>query len=311
MRENKQDREKLKCSLYTSYLVRGYNLDRLLNLLHAKGIEVYSARKIGNTKLIFNIKYSDNKNFLALVKELCYNIKKLKDGGKLYPFLYLYKNLGLVIGAVVFIFSTFFLNDYLLGFEFSGTGSVYKEQVKEYLSSQNVKEFTRFSSLNLRELASDVLRSNDRLTFVSCEKVGNTLKFNLVLSNEKVEVLREDTTQLFADEEGEIIELKVYRGTATVQVGDFVKNGQLLVDGYSIIKEQRVETFVLAYVKLRCKKTFVYESVKDGEEDIAFLLATEHFGDISFLDKKVEKKKVKDKFFYTVTLEYTHGIVTD
>ncbi len=311
MWKNKQDREKLKCPLYTTYLVSGYNLDRLLNLMHSRGIFVYSAKKTGNTKLIFNIKYSDNKNFLALTKELCYNVKKLKDGGKFYPFFYLYKNLGVVIGAIIFIISTFFFNDYLLGFEFTGTGSVYGEQVKEYLLSQNIKEFTRFSTLNLKELSNGVLKNNERLTFVSCEKVGNTLKFNLVLSNEKVPMLKENTFSLFADEEGEIVELKVYRGTALFSEGDFVKKGDLLVDGYSIIKEQRVETNVLAYVKLKCKKTFLYQSEKDGEDKIALILAREHFCNISPISENVKKEKIGKECFYTVTLEYLHGILTD
>lgn len=311
MWENKQNRDELRCPLYTTYCVKGYNLDRLLNLLHSRKIEVYSAKKSGNTKLILNIKYGDNKNFLALTKELCYNIKKLKDGGRLYPFLYLYKNLGLVIGAVLFVVFTFLFNDYLLGFEFDGTGSVYAEQVKEYLTSQNVKEFSKFSSLDLKRLANGVLQSNERLTFVSCEKVGNTLKFNLVLSNEKVPILDQNVKQLFADEDGEIIELKVYRGTENFHVGDVVKKGELLVDGYSIIKEQRVETNVLAYVKLKCKKTFVYESERDGEEEFAIAFAKEYYTDITPSKEIVVKEKIGDKYAYSVTLEYVHGILTD
>ena len=311
MWKNKQDREKLKTPLYTTYLVTGYNLDRLLNLLHGRGIFVYSAKKRGNTKLIFNIKYSDNKNFLALTKELCYNVKKLKDGGKFYPFLYLYKNIGVLIGVIVFAISTFFFNDYLLGFEFTGTGSVYSEQVKEYLQTQDIKEFTRFSTLNLKELSNGVLKSNERLTFVSCEKVGNTLKFNLVLSNEKVPVLKENAYSLYADESGKIVELKVYRGTALFGVGDTVKKGDLLVDGYSLIKEQRIETNVLAYIKLKCKKTFVYKSQKDGEEKIAEILAKEHFYNISPTSESVKKEKIGKEYCYTVTLEYLHGILTD
>ncbi len=311
MWKNKQNRDELRCPLYTAYSVDGYNLDRLLNLLHSRKIEVYSAKKVGNTKLILNIRYGDNKNFLALTKELCYNIKKIKDGGRLYPFLYLYKNLGIVIGAVLFVAFTFLFNDYLLGFEFSGTGSIYAEQVKEYLTSRNVKEFSKFSSLDLKELANGVLQNNERLTFVSCQKVGNTLKFNLVLSSEKVPILSQNVKQLFADEDGEIIEIKVYRGTEIFHVGDYVKKGELLVDGYSIIKEQRVETNVLAYVKLKCEKTFVYESQKDGEDEFAIVFAKEEYPEITPSKEIVVKEKIGDKYAYRVTLEYVHGILTD
>ncbi len=311
MRKNKRNSEKLKCALFSTYRVKGYNLDNFLNAVHGRDIEVYSAKKVNNTTLIFNVKYNDNKTFLALAKELCYNVKKLRDGGRLYPFLYLYKNLGVVLGGILFFVSTFFFNDFVLGFEFTGTGSVYAPSVIEFLEEQNVKKFTRFSSLNLRTLGDSVLKGNERLTFVSCEKVGNTLKFNLVLSNEKVPILKMDSKSLCALEEGVIVQQKVYRGTALKNVGDFVTAGELLVDGYTLVKEEKIETFVLAEIKIKSKKEFYFEGVSENQTDTAIMLAKEYYSGIEATAESVIVKQNGEKYNYIVTLEYIYTLISN
>ncbi len=311
MRKNSGNREKLTSNLYSTYIVKGYNLDVFLNSLNRRGVEVYSAKKLTKNTLKLSIKYTDNKIFVALAKELCYNVKKLRDNGLYYPILYLFKNIGVFIGAVIFCLSTVFFNDYILGFEFEGSGSIYSKRVEEYLKEQNITKYTRFSDVNLKTLGEKVLQNSEFLSFASCQKVGNRLKFNLVLSSQKVPVLKDDKHQLYSRVNGVIKSIKVYRGTAVKNVGDSVTEGELLVDGYSIIKEQVVETHVLAEVKIETYKTAIYTSSLSGEEDKAIIFAKEQYSSYQFDRESVTAKENNGEYIYTVNLFYVHTEITD
>ena len=59
---------------------------------------------------------------------------------------------------------------------------------------------------------------------------------------------------------GTIEKINVYRGTALVKKGDYVKKGDLLVDGYMTIKEQVVKINVLASLSIIAEEQFVYFS---------------------------------------------------
>jgi len=76
---------------------------------------------------------------------MCYNIKKIKVSGGGYPLLRLLKTPGLILGAVIFIFTAVFSNDLILNTSFEGSGAIYSQQVQEYLEDMGVKNFTRFS----------------------------------------------------------------------------------------------------------------------------------------------------------------------
>ena len=43
---------------------------------------------------------------IAIWKEMCYTISVIKESGMAYPLLYLYRNAGIIIGAIIFMFLT-------------------------------------------------------------------------------------------------------------------------------------------------------------------------------------------------------------
>ena len=256
MRENSFGGKGVK-NVYVVYEVKGLNLDALINVAKKRGVDLYDVKKISNKRLIVSVSFAKSEIFFAIAKELCYNIKKLREKGKGYPLLALGRSFGLIIGAVLFCCLIFFANDLLFAFDFCGSGSVYKKQVKQYLSDNGVKEMARFSSMDLKRLEDGILADNKNLSFVSLVKRGNTLVIELVVAEEEVQKLNGNVYQMTADEDGVIEEIKVYRGTAQVDVGDKVYAGDVLVDGYAVIKEQTVKINVLATVKLKVAFLFV------------------------------------------------------
>lgn len=309
MRENKVGRNGLK-DLYTVYEIKGLNLDRFINTAYKRGVELYEVKKYGNKRLIVTVSYYKSQKFFAIAEELCYNIKKIRDKGKTYPLLQLSRSIGLFLGAIIFIVTSCVLNDLIFSFSYLGSGSLYKREIEEYLYSVGVKQYSRFSDITLSELEDGILADNPHLSFVSCIKKGNRLIINSALSAEKVKTLPTDVYRLCSDSNGVVESVKVYRGTALVKVGDEVKVGQVLVDGYATVKEETVKINVLATVTLRVSETILYRSNLPNEEEKAIIFCEELLGERDYRTFLVDVKEDGDGYLYDVTVVYGKIICT-
>ncbi len=307
MWKNKKDRKGLIDVKYT-YLIEGLNLDRFINSMKNKGITLYNIKKTSNKRLIVSVSYQESKIFFANAKELCYNIKKIKEKGLGLPLIKMWRGMGVLVGTILFCFSTIFFNDFIYEISFSGSGSVYKREVLSYLNSVGVKEYQRFSSFDFERIEDGVLADNKNLSFVAIEKHGNTLLIDLALATDSVDRLDGNVYSLTSAVNGTIEKINVYRGTAIVKKGDYVNKGDLLVDGYMTIKEQTVKINVLASLSIIAEEQFLYSSKKDNEEEKAELLARANFTDKEILQTKTEKEKEKGSFIYKTMIKYRYII---
>lgn len=301
MRKNKFAFKNLK--LFSTYEVRGLNLDAFINSLKNRGLSLYDVKKTGNKRLILTVNFFENPKFFAIAKDLCYtDIRKIKDGGRAYPLLYFFRNLGLILGAVFFIAAAVVTGDCVFSFSYTGSGSVLKRETENYLKRNGITAFTRFSDINLSSLADGILADNPRLSFVECERSGNRLIIESALSEGKSNVLSGNQKELLAECDGKVVSVKVYRGTPAVAAGDEVKKGDVLVQGTAIIKEQPVFVGVIAYVTILTEESYAYISDNAGEEDKAVIFAEESAGTESE-NARVSVSEENGSYIYTVTLE--------
>ena len=288
--------------LYSEFIVSGNNAEGFINSLKRAGVDVYRVEKRGKKEMTVTVSRADEKKFFAKTEDMCYNVKKCADKGFLAPFLYLVDNWGILIGAVIFLIAAFISGNVLLGFTFKGSGSIYEEEIAAYLADIGIVRYSFFSSVNEEEVANGLMADFD-FSFASVKKRGNYLVIETVLSKEVKSAVDSDKKAILSPWEGVVEEIKVYRGTAAVEEGDAVNEGDLLVDGYKIIKETRVDTYVLAEIKIRRNYYFEYRSVKGGEEDLALALAEEAFSGET-VSEKVSVTEDEKGFLYSVVLEY-------
>ena len=180
---------KILNNVKVTYRIKGLNQDRLIESLKKRGITLFNVKKINNKLMYISVNLNQSKNFFAIAKELCYNVKKVRYFGKGLFAYSLLKNAGLVIGALLFIAVAVVSNDFVFSIDFSGTGSVCHKEVRQYLNSCGVTERARFSSFSLEELEDGILASNPNLTFASATKKGNSLKVYLVLKTQPPQTL--------------------------------------------------------------------------------------------------------------------------
>lgn len=302
MRKNSFGYENVRA--YCTYRVRGVNLDALLNTLARRGVEIEKAEKTDPKTLFITLKFSEKRKFFAIISELCYtDIKRVKTFGRDYPLVFLFKNAGLILGAIIFIVSSFFIGDRIFSVTYKGSGKTLYREAEAYLNKEGVAPFTRFSEINLETLADGILASSPRLSFVSCTKRGNRLVVELVLSEKERGVLRGDCKELLAEEDGVVESIKVYRGTAKVKAGDSVKKGEILATGTAMVGEEETFVGLIGSATLLVEKNFTYYSENDGEEKIAEMLAENRYGD-NGCGSSVIKTEENGEYKYVVAITY-------
>lgn len=291
MRNNKVFGKKL--NVLVEYEINGVNLDNLLNKL-SKNIYVCNVRKINSKKVRLSIKLRESEKFFAIAEDLCYtDIVKVKEYGKDYTLYSLINNVGIIVGVIFFVAFSIYANSLVLGYTFTGTGQIYKADIKEFLIEKGITTHKPISQERLKTLSDELLASSDNFSFAEIQKVGNYLVINTALSENSGKIISKKCERLLSEYDGEITELKVYRGTPKFKVGDSVKKGDLLVDGYYSVEgdsERTAKIDVKATVVIKCFCTYEYLSETE-DDDIPVVFAKLHYGEeteIVGIDKTIQ-----------------------
>lgn len=306
MRKNRPDKQNL--NVYDVFLIKEKNIESLIRCLKREKISLYKIKKLDDKTTELTIKRKETEKFFAILENLCYNNKNvIKVGEKGFSLRYgIYKNLGIVIGAILFIIATYFFDNVILKIDYYGEGAFYSEEVGVYLENINVKKYTLFSSIDNKKLEKEVLSSFDNLSFVSISKSGNTLKIRLEpLDNKKTP--REKQDKFVSSVSGRLLELKVYRGTARFKAGDYVKVGDVLVSNVMTVKDNNYVTNVIACASvLTC---FDYEITlpSDNMENEVYLLLS---GSLDCFDDIVIEKQTLDNGFLYKAKVYKKTVIS-
>ena len=260
------------------YKIKGEKLLYLPELLHRKGVDVYFFKQTDKNECLIELDFFDSRKFFAICKNMCYNKQVVKYTGLLSPLTHLIKNIGLVVGAVVFFILATLFNNVILDIKVVGSGSSFSQETKAIANEFGASKYTLFSNVNLDRLEAEILRENPRLSFVTAKKQGNILVIDTVLSKIQPHTLGSSTDDMVSEYEGVVEEITVLRGTALVEKGQAVKVGDKLVGAYLVGKEElEYKTFVLARVKILQKNEYFYKCDNPIEKDVSIAYALAEF----------------------------------
>ncbi len=307
MRKNKIYGNNLRA--YSRFKIYGLNQSKFISVLAKNGVGTYNVKRKNKKEMVLSVKYCEREKFFAISRELCYNIKEIKTLGIGYPFIYFYRNIGMLVGALLFILTTIVLDGYIFSIDYSGTGRVLYREVERYLTDVGVKPFTKFSDIDLNQLSDGILANNPNLNYCQCLKVGKRLSIELALKTQALPTLTGKEEKIVAPVNGVIESIKVYRGTAVKSVGDTVIIGETVVDGVMNVKEETVKTYAIASITFRAEYIYEYSSKNDGEEEIAEIFALESLGEREVVSSQVTKTVKGKENIYRVCVSYRVSMV--
>ena len=220
---------------YSGYLivsVEGFFIERFLNICRNQKIAIEELEKKNSTYLIFKILKSDFKKIKSVAKNTKCKTRIIKKLG--IPFLinrYRKRKLFAVALVVIAIF-IFTITRFIWNIEIKGIENIEQEEMIELLEEYGIKCGTLKSKINKERIGNLIRLNRSDISWIGISIKGTNACITIEEAIEKPEIIdRNEICNIVADESGVISKIIVQNGTARVNVGDEVKNGDLLVEG--------------------------------------------------------------------------------
>lgn len=272
-------------------------------------IEVFARKKIALYDLKFS-KYGvsftspviNREKIFAISDNMCYNVRETGYKGALAPIAKIVKNVGLVVVFAALCFFGASVDKYVGKINYSGDGEYLKEEIDAVLKAERIIVGGKFPD-NLNETAKKIALQSERVEFASLSKKGRTLLIDARSATGKTTPLNERKTRITSPVSGTVRRVSRYGGTALVKIGDYVREGDVLIDGYYEKDGEKIVTDALGDVEIAVTEKFDYKSDGEGKEYVgrAIAVAREKFGDKDVLEASAELTAPKT---YTVTVVY-------
>lgn len=209
----------------------------LLRRLHAGKMACFFV-EIRGKRLNFVVSRANLGKVVAIAEELGYNYEIKRSGGLASLAAHPLRRIGLLFGVILCVVAL------LLASGFVSTINVNlsyrRAEVVRVLGELGVSEGTYASELDCDALG-QALFALDGVAFASVVRHGNVLY--VTLQEEAPSATYEylsDGAVLTATKGGVVARILVFEGTACVKIGDEVKQGDVLVEGYNLAHDERV-----------------------------------------------------------------------
>lgn len=290
--------------LFIKCQILGVDSFSLIEKLHKMGVYAYDITFF-EQKTILSIDFLDRKKLFAISRNMCYNIRILKYYGKVSLLKKAFSRLGLVACFLIFLVLAMAFDGWISKISYEGDGEYFAPQISLILEEEGIKEGALLKA-DLDKTESCLLRSVEGISYVSLKKSGRILTVEAYRAEQKTEVIDYQKAQIISPISGKVCAVNVLSGTPCVSVGDEVKKGDVLIDGYFSDGEKTIETYALGEVEIEVEYAFVYQSFTSGEryKNRALLLARESLGEQNITKSQIKEQMKDGKIFYTVTLYY-------
>ena len=280
--------------------------ERALLRLRRAGIAVYNAKKTQKNRILLSVNKKDIQKVFAIYPKVCYNIseyspytvRKIGAEGIGKYAEWMRNRVGILLGGLLFIASTFVCSQYVFAVDFAGA-SVYAREAYQALEEAGIRPYARYDTQNLTE-AKAKLFALSGVEYCSVKKVGMRAVVEIRIS--PFTEIRLQTGEMKAKHAGTLLALTVIRGEALKKAGDSVTVGERLVaDRFTTTDGEQVCVDVIAYARIACVHEGVYEAETKQE---AFAKAYLALG-LSAEDVITQSQVTEANGGYLVQLSYT------
>ena len=216
---------------YVTVMLGGHRPESVLTEIIKKNIKVKKIVKKDN-EIIFICSYLTYKKFKKIAESkanLSYEVKK--QGLPVYLNKYK-KRYGLIIGIFVFLITLYSLTFFVWDIRVSGCVDTSEKGVVNLLDKKGLKIGAAKSKINATVIENSFLLERDDISWISINLKGTTAFVEL--REVKPPPIQKDTSfpsNIYASRDGIIKTINDYMGYRTVNVGDTVTAGDLLVTG--------------------------------------------------------------------------------
>ncbi len=295
---------------YVRISIEGYYIERFINICTSKKIVIWNLKREAGIKLFFNAGINEFRELCKIAKKTQCKIK-IEDKKGIPFILHRYKKRKIFAGFLLAIIVVIAISsNFIWNIQIEAQDDEEFENIEKDLEEVGLKVGTAKSEIDTKEIMNKLRLKRDDIAWVGMELKGTNMIVKLVKADQKPEIVDDsEYCNIVSDKEGIITKINVQNGTANVKVGDTVKEGMVLVNGWMEGKYTGVR-YVHAKAEIEAKIwyteniTIPYnatETIETGEEEVNYGIKLNNFeinfpkgvSKFEFYDTIKEEKKFK------------------
>ena len=308
---------KILLSYLIGYLrieITGYYIERFINLCNNNGIVIWNLKKGKDSNLFLNIEVKKLKEVIALAKKTKCKIKIHRKRG--IPFiLNRYKKRKIFQGSLIAIVVTLIISaNFVWNIEIKQEGEEKVENIEQDIQQCGLQIGMLKSKIDAKDVINKLRMKREDIAWAGIELKGTNAIVKVAKATQKPEIIASDEfSNIVSDKEAVITKINAKKGTAKVNVGDLVHNGDILIGGwmegkYTGIRYVHAEGEIEANVFHKKSKLVEYNSTETQETG-----NTEKKFSIKFNNFEINLNKGVSKFeiYDTMVLEKKFRLFSD
>ena len=295
---------------YVRISIEGYYIERFINICTSKKIVIWSLKREAGIKLFFSAGINEFRELCKIAKKTQCKIK-IEDKKGVPFILHRYKKRKIFAGFLLTIVVVIAISsNFIWNIQIEAQDDEEFENIEQDLEAVGLKVGTAKSEIDTKEIMNKLRLKRDDIAWVGMELKGTNMIVKLVKADQKPEIVDDsEYCNIVSDKEGIITKINVQNGTANVKVGDTVKEGMVLVNGWMEGKYTGVR-YVHAKAEIEAKIWYtenitipynVTETIETGEEEVNYGIKLNNFeinfpkgvSKFEFYDTIKEEKKFK------------------
>jgi len=243
---------------YVNIFVEGVFLERFINICRSKNIILWNIERKRSTIMYVNISIEDFRKIKRIASKTKCRIKiKSKKGLPFIFYRYKKRKIFLICLILVFLgllaFSQFLWNVDVVIKDSVGSKQMNSEQVSDKEASLGQESFEQYNideirfdleeaglktgvlknKINVNTVINNIRLKRDDIAWMGINLKGTNAIVEIVFSTEKPNIVDEsDFCNIVADKEGIIHKISAQNGTISVNKGDLVRKGDVLIAGW-------------------------------------------------------------------------------
>ena len=216
---------------YRKIKIEGFNLNALLNKCIEEGIVLKNLRWNSKLESTAEVKAEDYGR-LGKAAGYSYKMSVEKEGGMIPFFGKIKANIVTVTGAFLLGAFIFYQGMFVAEVRVSGYESISEESIRSTLENAGLYEGVKKPD-NYNDAKAALYREHDKITWVSIYEDGRLIKVQISEASDAEDAVPADDTpvNIVAEKSGIIESVQPLQGNADVQKGDYVSEGDVLING--------------------------------------------------------------------------------
>ena len=299
---------------YLELSVEGYYIERFINMCRTNKIMIWHLKRKDDVNLGCRINIQDFKKVCNLVKKTRCKVKINRKKG--FPFLvHKYKKRKIFfLFLLLLIFLIFLSSNFVWNVDIIEENGQILENIAQDVENVGLKVGKLKSEVDTKEIINKIRLQRADIAWMGIELKGTNAIVKIVKADEKPEIVnKEEYCSIVSDKEGVITKINAKSGTANVKVGDTIRKGETLINGwmegkYTGIRYVHARGEVQAKIWYTKNKKILYNATERRETGN---IENKYKIKINNFEINLSKRLSKFKIYDTIDTENKFKIFTD